>query len=89
VKNVTLILASVAVMLFASCKNETEKTTEKTVVIEKQVEETPAPIAPVVEDEKDGTSVNINKDGVEFSTKDGKKKTEIEVKENGGSFSTK
>ena len=38
-KNVTLILASVVVMLFASCKNETEKTTEKTVVIEKQVED--------------------------------------------------
>lgn len=85
-KKATLILASTIIMIFASCKEETEKTTEKTVVVEKQIEETPAT---KVEDETDGTSVNINKDGVEFSTKDGEKKTEIEVKENGGSVSTK
>ena len=73
-KKVTLILASVAMMLFASCKEESEKTTEKTVVIEKnETEAAPA-------GETDGTSLSIDKDGVDFSTKDGTNKTEIEVK---------
>lgn len=84
-KKATLILASVAMMIFASCKEESEKTTEKTVVVEKEVEATPA----AVEEEQDGTSVNVGKDGVEFSTKDGDKKTEIEVKEGSGNVTIK
>ena len=85
-KNVSLILASVVMMLIASCKGETKKTTEKTVVIEKQVEATPVK---EVEEETDGTSVSISKDGVDFSTKDGDKKTKVEVKDGAASVSSK
>ena len=88
-KKVTFILASVAMVFFASCKEETEKTTEKTIVVE-QPAEVEAVTPPVkVDEESDGTSVNVNKDGVEFSTKDGKKKTEIEVKDGGGNVTIK
>lgn len=83
-KKVTLILASVAMMLFASCKEETEKTTEKTVVVEKSTEAEAQPV-----EETDGTSLSVDKDGVEFSSKDGENKTEVEIKEDGGSVSTK
>ncbi|MGV9004955.1 hypothetical protein [Flavobacterium sp.] len=88
-KKVTFILASVAMVFFASCKEETQKTTEKTIVVEKPVEAEPAPAPVEVTTESDGTSVNVNKDGVEFSTKDGKKKTEIEVKDGGGNVTIK
>lgn len=89
-KKVTFILASVAMVIFASCKGETEKTTEKTIVVEKQVEQAPViEEAPVKVEESDGTSVNVSKDGVEFSTKNGKKKTEVEVKDGGGNVTIK
>lgn len=42
----------------------------------------PAPLPPPppkVEDEKDGTSVSIGKEGVDVSTKDGAKKTTLKV----------
>jgi ABC-type enterochelin transport system substrate-binding protein len=84
-KKVTLILASIAMMIFVSCKQETEETTEKTIIVEKEVEATPVD----VEEVQDGTSVSINENGVEFSTKNGEKKTEVEIKEDGGSVSTK
>ena len=90
-KKVTFILASVAMVFFASCKEETEKTTEKTIVVEKPAEVEVEEVAPPVkvEEETDGTSVNVNKDGVEFSTKDSKKKTEIEVKDGAGNVTIK
>ena len=78
-KKVTLILASLAIFATVSCKDNQEKATvveKETVVIEKEA-------APVVE-ENDGTSISVNKDGVEFSTKDGDKKTEVEVKDGSG-----
>ncbi len=55
-----------------SCRDE-EKT--KTIVVEKEVEK------PKVKEETDGTSLSIDGDGVEFSTKKGDKKTEVKVKD--------
>lgn len=78
-KKVTLLLASLAIFATVSCKDNQEEATvveKETVIIEKEA-------APVVE-ENDGTSISVNKDGVEFSTKDGDKKTEVEVKDGSG-----
>ena len=78
-KKVTLIVASLALFAFASCKEKQDEATvteKETVIIEKET-------APAVE-ENDGTSISVDKDGVEFSTKDGDKKTEVEVKDGSG-----
>ena len=77
-KKVTLLIASLAIFSSVSCKDKEEAT-----VVEKEtvVVEEPAP----VEEENDGTSISVNSDGVEFSTKDGDKKTEVEVKDGSGS----
>lgn len=79
-KKVTLILASLAIFATVSCKDKEEATVveKETIVIEKEVDSAP------VEEETDGTSINVNKDGVEFSSKDGDKKTEVEVKDGEG-----
>lgn len=39
----------------------------------------PVPSEPKAEDEKDGTSVSVGKDGLDVSTKDGDKKTTVKV----------
>ncbi|MFC4740330.1 hypothetical protein ACFO3U_10030 [Flavobacterium ponti] len=77
-KKVTLLIASLAIFATVSCKDKEEAT-----VVEKEtvVVEEPAP----AEEENDGTSISVNSDGVEFSTKDGDKKTEVEVKDGSGS----
>lgn len=79
-KKVTLILATVSFMIFASCQEKTEKetVTEKTIVVEQEPEALPPP-PPPEEVEKDGTTINVNKDGVEFSNKDGKGNTEVNI----------
>ncbi|WP_162623206.1 hypothetical protein [Confluentibacter sediminis] len=63
---------SVVFFSATSCRDE-EKT--KTIVVEKEVEK------PQVKEETDGTSLSIDGDGVEFSTKKGDKKTEVKVKD--------
>jgi uncharacterized protein YcfL len=79
-KKVTLILASLAILATASCKDKEEATVveKETVVIEKEAD------TPTAEEETDGTSISVNKDGVEISSKDGDKKTEVEVKDGEG-----
>ncbi|WP_308992678.1 hypothetical protein QLS71_012915 [Mariniflexile litorale] len=69
------LLTSLVLVAFTSCREEKAKT--ETVIIEKQVEK---PVAPKAE-ESDGTSLSIDNDGVDFSTKKGKKKTEITIKD--------
>lgn len=68
-KQVTVIIASLVILASVSCKEQKEEpiVIEKTetIVIEK---ETPPK-------EENGTSLSIDNDGVEFSTKDGDKKT--------------
>jgi hypothetical protein len=53
-----------------SCRDEKAKS--ETIIIEKQVEIPKAK-------ESEGTSLSIDKNGVEFSTKDGAKKTDITI----------
>lgn len=65
------IFTTIILLSFTSCREEKAKT--ETVIIEKPVE------APKAE-ENEGTSLKVDGDGVEFSTKDGKKKTEITIK---------
>ena len=66
-KKVTILLASIAILAVVSCGEKKEK---ETIIIEKQ-SETPK--------DSDGTSLSIGSDGVEFSTKDGNKKTEVKI----------
>lgn len=73
-KKVTVIIASLVILASLSCKEQKEEpiVVEKTetIVIEKEVKP-----------ENDGTSISVDKDGVEFSSKDGNNKTEIEIKD--------
>lgn len=95
-KNQILLITSVAMISIVSCKQPEGQNTEKTVIIEKSTEneiiktpETPVnPVTPVTP-EAEGTTLNIDKDGVEFSSKNGEKKTQIDVNENGAAVSTK
>ncbi|KIX22598.1 hypothetical protein SY27_01875 [Flavobacterium sp. 316] len=73
-KKVTFAIACLALLANLSCKEQKEEpTVEKTetVVIEKETEPS----------ESDGTSISIDKDGVEFSSKSGENKTEVEIKD--------
>jgi carbon starvation protein CstA len=75
-KKVTLILASISIMIIAAC-NDKKEITEKTVIIEKEA------TTPAEDEENDGTSLSISNDGVEFSTKNGDNKTEVEIETDG------
>lgn len=66
-KKVTILLASIAMLAVVSCGEKKEK---ETIIIEKQAESPK---------ESDGTSLSIGNDGIEFSTKDGDKKTEVKI----------
>ena len=63
------IFMSIVSLVFVGCGDKKEK---ETVIIEKQVEK------PKTE-ESDGTSLSIDKNGVEFSSKSGDKKTEVKI----------
>jgi hypothetical protein len=65
----------ILLMFFAltGCREEKEKT--ETVIIEKPVEQ------PKAAEEGDGTSLSVDGEGVEFSTKKGDNKTDISIKE--------
>jgi len=78
-KILKIMLISLSASAFLACKeNKVEpQIIEKTTIIEKEKEvEVPAP------EKENGTSINIDKDGVEFSTKKGEKKTEIKINDN-------
>jgi hypothetical protein len=74
-KKSIFILAIFAVLIGLSCR---EEKTEK-IIIEKQVE-VPVETPKAKEKESDGTTLSIDNDGVEFSTKKGDTKTEVEIK---------
>lgn len=69
-----MIFASIIFLSVFSCREEKPKT--ETIIIEKQVEK---PVEQPKAEDSDGTSININKEGVGFSSKNGKKKTEINI----------
>lgn len=74
--NKNVILASVFTTLFLISCGKKEEQPADTIIIE-QPAETPAPAEEPVE--QDGTSLEIGKDGVKINTKDGDKKTTINV----------
>jgi uncharacterized protein YcfL len=78
-KKATLLLASFAIFATVSCKESQGETT----VVEKETVVIEAEATPEAE-QNDGTSLSVNSDGVEFSTKDGDNKTEVEVKDGSG-----
>ena len=71
-KKVTLIIATIALLGIVSCKETKEES--KTVVVEQE-----ASPAPATEEPKEGTSLSVGSDGVEFSTSDGESQTEIDI----------
>jgi hypothetical protein len=75
-KKVTVIIATLVILASASCKEQKEEPTviekTETIIIEKDSEPK----------KEDGTSLNISSDGIEFSTKKGENKTEVEIKDN-------
>ena len=92
-KKIVLALNLLAVMALVSCKDETPAPTPEpqVIVVPAPAEPTPAlaPPAPAKEVEKDGTSISIGSDGVEVSTKNGDKKTVIDVKDGKGKIEIK
>jgi len=83
-KKIILTLNMVALVALASCKNDPPPPPPPAPV--PQVVTTPptpppAPEVPAKEEEKDGTTVSVGSDGVEVSTKNGDKKTVIDVKD--------
>ena len=73
-----LTIAMFISVVFFSITSCREKTETKTIVIEKE-KEVEKPKAKEKED--DGTSLSIDGEGVEFSTKKGDNKTEISVED--------
>ncbi|HLA56489.1 MAG TPA: hypothetical protein VK623_10335 [Flavobacterium sp.] len=90
-KKTTLLLGAMAMIAFASCKKETTSTdvvapaTDTTVVIHDVAPAPPADTVTVKTEESDGTSVSVDANGVDVKSKDGTKKTTVNVsKDNAG-----
>ena len=82
----------VALVALASCKNDPPPPPPPAPVpqvIATPPPPPPAPEVPAKEAEKDGTTVSVGSDGVEVSTKNGDKKTVIDVKDGKGSIEIK
>ena len=88
-KKVVLALNMLAVMALISCKKETPLPPPPPPEPQVIVTPPPPPPAPEKTEESDGTSISVGKDGVEVSTKDGDKKTVIDVKDGKGSVEIK
>ena len=90
-KKIVLTFSMFAIMALVSCKKE------ETVVPPPAPEATtnvvvlppPPPPAPEKEVEKDGTTISVGSNGVEVSTKNGDKKTVIDVKDGKGKIEIK
>jgi multidrug efflux pump subunit AcrA (membrane-fusion protein) len=87
-KKIVVAFSMLLVMVFASCKKEVPPPPPP--VPEPQVIVVPPPPpAPAKEVDKDGTTISVGSDGVEISTKEGDKKTVIDVKDGQGSIEIK
>ena len=85
-KKIVLALNMLALVDLVSCKDETPPPPPP--APEPQVIVAPPPPPPTKE-ESDGTSISVGSDGVEVSTKDGDKKTVIDVKDGKGKIEIK
>lgn len=90
-KKIVLALSMLSVVAFVSCKKEVIPPPPPPPVPQVIVAPPPPPPppAPVKEVEKDGTSISVGSDGVEVSTKNGDKKTVIDVKDGKGKIEIK
>jgi hypothetical protein len=82
-----LIMCSVLAITLVSCKKETteENTTEIVRTDSVTVKQELAPPPPPQVEPRDGTSINVNSDGVNIDSKDGTNKTRVNVsKDNAG-----
>lgn len=77
-----IILSAFAVLAMIACEKK-EKTVESTEVHETEVIETPATPDTVVkvqtDEEQDGTSVSVNSDGVNVSSKNDDNRTQVDI----------
>jgi len=94
-RKITMVLGAAALVAFASCKKEEKEinvdgTTVDTTIVVHETEPAPAPDTVVVAPaESDGTSVNVNSDGVHVDTKSGDKKTTINMSKDGAGVEVK
>lgn len=88
-KKIVLALNVLAVMALVSCKDETPTPPPPAPEPQVIVVPPPPPPAPEKEAEKDGTTISVGSDGVELSTKNGDKKTVIDVKDGKGKIEIK
>ncbi|WP_432670974.1 hypothetical protein [Flavobacterium sp. SM2513] len=86
-KKIVLAFNMLALVALVSCKKDTPPPPPP--APEPQVIVAPPPPPPTKAEESDGTSISVGSDGVEVSTKDGTKKTDINVKDGKGSIEIK
>jgi len=80
-KKITLMLGVVSMMALVSCKKETT-TVETVTPVSENIDNVPPPPppAPVVKDSvTDGTSISMDANGVKVDSKDGDRKTKVNV----------
>ena len=90
-KKVTLMLGALALTAMISCKKDVPPPPPPPPVPAElpPPPPPPAPEVPPAPDEKDGTSVQVGKEGINVSTKNGAKDTEIKVDSKGAKVETK
>ena len=94
-KKFTLLFATAAMITFASCKKEVTiesdgTATDTTVVIDEVAPPVNTTDTIVVkQEESDGTSINVNSGGVSVDSKDGTKKTTVNMTKDGAGVEIK
>lgn len=88
-KKILLAFNMLALVALVSCKDETPPPPPPVPEPQVIVMPPPPPPAPEKAEDKDGTSISVGSDGVEVSTKDGDKKTVIDVKDGKGKIEIK
>ncbi|MDI1255819.1 MAG: hypothetical protein PSV16_06940 [Flavobacterium sp.] len=90
-KKITLMLGAFAMMAMVSCKKDVPPPPPPPEVPAElpAPPPPPAPEVPPAVDEKDGTSVEVGKDGINVTTKNGTKSTEVKVDSKGTKVETK
>ena len=78
-KKIVFVLGLMSIMAVVSCKKDAPIPPPPPPEPVVAPAPPPVPAEPKAEDEKDGTSVSVGKDGLDVSTKDGDKKTTVKV----------
>jgi hypothetical protein len=72
-KKISMFLGMLSVLAIVSCKKKEEVTQPTETTIEVNT------VAPAAEENPNGTSVSVGKDGIDVSTKSGSKETNVTV----------